>query len=352
MNLSSNLTAAPRLDFIDALRGLAIVLVVLGHALQYTLSAPDDAPVYRLIYSFHMPLFMFISGFVYSGAKRSAYEELRLKSQSLLLPFICWLPVTFIWVSLGSMPVTPQAFVVRVLSAPDAGGLWFLWVLYLMNLVMLLSRIFARKSSMAVAWGLWLILSALAIARPEWNLLGLKLLCWHLPFFLGGVAFRKAKVADHLRPTFALACGLLFLTALPLWVRTGSSPLSPYLASLPSPGEMIVLRAFSYLLGFLAILCSFGLFISLAHKVRLRALSWLGRISLEIYATHIYFLAAAVSILASSPLPEKARVPLVFITALAGALCCTWAIKRNSQLASLMFGSSHAAPLSLAQTKS
>ena len=351
MNFSPHPTAAPRLDFIDALRGFAIAIVVLGHALQYTLAVPDDDPLYRLIYSFHMPLFMFISGFVYSGAKRSAYEELRLKSRSLLLPFICWLPVTFVWVSLGPMPVTAQAFVVRVLSAPDAGGLWFLWVLYLINLVMLFSRGFAAKSAMATAWGLWLILSAFAITRPEWNLLGLKLLCWHLPFFLVGITFRKANGVERLRPTFALACGLLFLTALPLWVRTGSSPLSPYLASLPSVGAMIALRAFSYLTASLAILATFSLFISLAHRIRLQTLSRLGRISLEIYATHIYFLAAAVAILASSPLPEQARVALVFITGLAGALCCTWAIKRNPTLASLMFGSRHAAPLPPAQSE-
>lgn len=340
---------ATRFEFVDALRGFAIVLVVLGHALQYGAVDPDEKTLFRLIYAFHMPLFMFISGFVYSGAKRSVNEEVRLKSRSLLLPFLAWLPVTFVWVSLGPMPVTVQAFALRVLAAPDAGGLWFLWVLYLINLVVLASRQFSPRSAVATAWGLWAVLSALALVRPEWNVLGLKLLCWHLPFFLVGMAFRKVDGAARLRPTSTLVCGLLFLAALPLWVRTGSSPLSPYLDWLPITAATVVLRAFSYLIAFLAILATFGLFISLARRNYVQFFDSLGRISLEIYATHIYFLAAAVAILASSPLPEQARVTLVFITGLAGALCCTWVIKHSPALASVMFGSRRAASRPLAQ---
>ena len=100
-----------------------------------------------------------------------------------------------------------------------------------------------------------------------------------------------------------------------------------------------MVRAFSYLIVVLAILATFSLFNSLAQSIRLQTLSRLVRISLEIYATHIYFLAAAVSMFAPTNLPEKARVVLVFAISLAGALCCTWVIKFSSILAGLMFGS-------------
>ena len=49
------------------MKGLAIFLVVMGHVYGMDFAQSDDV-VYRVISSFHMPLFMFLSGLVaYSG---------------------------------------------------------------------------------------------------------------------------------------------------------------------------------------------------------------------------------------------------------------------------------------------
>lgn len=54
-----------RLRYIDATRGFAIFLVVLGHVLNIGMNNYDENHfLHRLIYSFHMPLFFFLSGFV------------------------------------------------------------------------------------------------------------------------------------------------------------------------------------------------------------------------------------------------------------------------------------------------
>lgn len=58
-----------RLDYIDVLKGFAIFLMVMGHALSWSYSTdvvrtPDNAFVRNLIYAFHMPLFFFLSGYV------------------------------------------------------------------------------------------------------------------------------------------------------------------------------------------------------------------------------------------------------------------------------------------------
>lgn len=48
----------------DSLKGILILLVVLGHAIQGVLSETADSNhIYNLIYSFHMPAFFAISGF-------------------------------------------------------------------------------------------------------------------------------------------------------------------------------------------------------------------------------------------------------------------------------------------------
>lgn len=62
------LASMARLASMDMLKGFAIIMVIAGHAVQYLISGHYyDKEVYLLIYSFHMPLFMAITGFFASG---------------------------------------------------------------------------------------------------------------------------------------------------------------------------------------------------------------------------------------------------------------------------------------------
>ena len=45
-----------RVEYIDIAKGIALFLVVWGHLV------PDDSTVFRIIFSFHMPLFFILSG--------------------------------------------------------------------------------------------------------------------------------------------------------------------------------------------------------------------------------------------------------------------------------------------------
>lgn len=58
--------------FYDIVKGIAIVLVVFGHCIQYGSGEHYenarlfmDEWLYKLIYSFHMPLFALISGYFF-----------------------------------------------------------------------------------------------------------------------------------------------------------------------------------------------------------------------------------------------------------------------------------------------
>lgn len=57
-----------RIVWADALKGFLIVLVVLGHSIQASKMQLGESFIndylWNLIYSFHMPAFMAISGFV------------------------------------------------------------------------------------------------------------------------------------------------------------------------------------------------------------------------------------------------------------------------------------------------
>lgn len=81
--------------FLDMARGIAILLVILGHVLQCLALYEyqyDENWAYLLIYSFHMPLFMFISGLLFSRSieKYSLVDLIKKKSLQLLYPYVLW----------------------------------------------------------------------------------------------------------------------------------------------------------------------------------------------------------------------------------------------------------------------
>ena len=56
-----NLLVSKRELWIDILRGIGILLVVLGHT---------NPPFKRIIYSFHIPLFFILSGFLWNDRRK------------------------------------------------------------------------------------------------------------------------------------------------------------------------------------------------------------------------------------------------------------------------------------------
>lgn len=70
--------------FFDNLKGLLIVLVVFGHLLELLPRSLSAQYVYLLVYSFHMPLFTFCTG--YFSVELSPKKALR----TLLYPYVVW----------------------------------------------------------------------------------------------------------------------------------------------------------------------------------------------------------------------------------------------------------------------
>lgn len=79
-----------RINWIDFLKGLGIFLVVLGHN-----SIPPV--IFGWIYSFHMPLFFFISGYLFSPYKYTFWEFFKRKSGHFLLPYFNFFIVVYIY---------------------------------------------------------------------------------------------------------------------------------------------------------------------------------------------------------------------------------------------------------------
>ena len=73
-----------RIAYIDALKGFAILCVVLGHIATGNLRDPFTQTIYfylyNIIYSFHMPAFIFLSGyFSKSASNDESYAKKQVK---------------------------------------------------------------------------------------------------------------------------------------------------------------------------------------------------------------------------------------------------------------------------------
>lgn len=73
-----------RYNYIDRLKGLAMLLVVIGHILVFSITGNKN-PIYTVISSFQMPLFLFLSGLVIKEPKVG--KVLFIRVLSLLAPF-------------------------------------------------------------------------------------------------------------------------------------------------------------------------------------------------------------------------------------------------------------------------
>lgn len=87
INMQKPQNTKNRVRYIDIARGIAIILMVIGHVLEHGLKR-------NIIFSFHMPLFIIVSGIFYK--ERSIKETIKNVLIKLILPYIiCTFVVSF-----------------------------------------------------------------------------------------------------------------------------------------------------------------------------------------------------------------------------------------------------------------
>ena len=116
--------------YLDIVKGFAIFLMLWGHCIQYCALNDFDFfenPVFKFIYSFHMPLFMLISGylFAFSCKKRELRTLLIHRTQSLLQPIVFCTIINYIMTNVIAKRHFSNLLNARWLS--NIGSLWFLW---------------------------------------------------------------------------------------------------------------------------------------------------------------------------------------------------------------------------------
>lgn len=121
-------------SYFDSVKGLLIILVVLGHLIEENIySIPLSKGIFNFIYSFHMPLFVFVSGYFTSKS------GLTKKNVASLLNIF----IVFVFFDLVHRitEIYNGSFAFGDLIIPS-WTMWYLWCLILWRLIVYLMRSF------------------------------------------------------------------------------------------------------------------------------------------------------------------------------------------------------------------
>lgn len=200
------MTAARRDRRIDALKGTAILLVLLGHAVQYARGPVTGGdpwffhdPLFQGIYMFHMPLFALLSGFVCTGAMRRSLRELLVTQlHRLIVPTLIWSAIYSLarWGATGSCSLRLFTY-------------WYIWTIVGSSLLLwfVLRSVPAGYRTAAVV----------ALCLGSLLLPGGAMLKFLFPFYALGYAWAQHKPIAQRRWTLMLLGGTAFGICYALW---------------------------------------------------------------------------------------------------------------------------------------
>ena len=155
-----------RIEYIDIAKGIGILLVALAHA-DVTLFSPY---LHRLIYSFHMPLFFFLSGYFFNP-EISFFALLKKRFHTILKPYL----VTIFLIYMISLSFTNMRFATaigRIAKSLYATGhyidwvqLWFLPSLFITSLFsfLLYRLVLIHISHRYLRWSFLLVMLAIGV---------------------------------------------------------------------------------------------------------------------------------------------------------------------------------------------
>lgn len=193
-----------RILFIDNLKCFAIFCVVLGHALQYTSGKYlEDNFVFNFIYTFHMPLFMMMSGYFFrTSLNLGLWSFVEKKTMQLLLPAICW--------SIIKIPLTSISDIGGGISF-IIGSLWFLKSTFICYIVTYIAvKVFKSEK---IAYAMIFILPFFVNINVSTFMLN-----YMLPSFVVGIWLNKYYSEMMERRNLVLGvCAIIFILLLPYW---------------------------------------------------------------------------------------------------------------------------------------
>jgi len=272
-----------RSAWVDYAKSLGIILVVYGHAARGLSNAgiESDAKLTEIInsviYSFHMPLFFFLSGFFFYNSliKRGGAKLVLSKVDTIVYPYLVWSiiqGISEVFLSSYTNGSLSYSEVFSLLWLPRA-QFWFLYVLFIFFCVSSLVFSFFTKKVVILLFLLSIVLYAYPFdLQRESNF---RLIKGYYVFFVFGIFFSIYFKIEKLSSLFSL--GLLtagfiisqYILHITLGLRYSSISYETLILSLVSILFLISL--------------SFRISVSMPNKL----LVSIGKLSMPIYILHV-----------------------------------------------------------------
>ena len=323
---------------IDAIKGLAIVLVMIGHVFVH--NHMEDPYVYDFIKAVQMPLFMIISGYLCGQGKkisdRKAYGKVMGKrAVAYLVPLFSWLTVKH----LDELLIAYQTIFVQL-----DYGLWFFGVLFVLTFMVYTAQLAAGKLreknpvlSELVFWfvyGVFCLILVFQILTGN-SFLSPNLTIIYVPFYMMGYVagnYGKRFFDKDLKNHLAVQIGAAAVSAVFIYLVFARN-----LNSMETRLDVLIQMAAS-VFGCIAII--YGMCILKDGKIK-NIFAKIGNYTLEIYVVHYHF----ANMLNFHDKQYDFYTPegAVFVTASVLAMCavtfCTiWVMKKVKILNFLFFG--------------
>ncbi|MFE7228682.1 acyltransferase family protein [Nocardioides sp. NPDC057577] len=301
-----------REGWIDSARGLAIILVVLFHAVINLDLVGLAGPWSRLAYpldTFRMPLFFFLAGLLApSLLARPLRQVLRTRCLTLIYLYVLWCLLLVAFRAL--LPHSPPggvAAVARVLVEPNV-YLWFLYTLCLFTLVGWLTRRLPAWLVVGTAFACSAVFAAGLVSTGDvpWDK---TFRYWFFFVLASRTASAVRSVVPRMRMVHVIGAGVAYVVVLGFFLYI-------------SDDRIIFVRP---MLGLLAVAAGCGLGVMIARVPALGLVRHLGTRTLPIYVVHAFPITAAAALLAGRdtdwpPGTDLIAVPLLTLAAILLAL--------------------------------
>lgn len=281
-----------RYIYIDRLKGFTIFLVVLGHIIPVLINdkAAHSNELFLFIYSFHMPLFFFLSGYIaFKTIKieslKNYFQFVKSKSASLLIPMLTW-PLIKQYCFTSKTDFSFETFYGIILEEIKNPGLWFLRMLFLLLIVYSIFHIVSERlnKKKLFIFDLVIVIIDIVFFLLLCHLLQLETIFHHLFYFIFLMIGVFLSKYDFLKTIIANK----IIVSLSLFF---------FIVSVGHYNELIYLidSSENKILKFFISVFAIIIFYHIAKNISLsswldNSICFLGRKSLVIYVTHFMFL--------------------------------------------------------------
>ncbi len=279
---------------VDILRGIAMLMVVLGHTLTGVTSDASNSLLFNIIWSLQMPLFILISGYVVKYRKRIStakelWHDIKKRTIAYLFPWIMWM-----FLVRGVVFKESYFLDIKYILWHMDSGYWFLFTIWVISVIFALSDFIANKilnpsakiKNAILKLFCYLVFMALLVLigyKFGLSFLGMKLTLYYMPFYFAGYLYGQFDEKIKSFKFGSITIEVIVATCLIAWFVL---LMRFNLYNIDESVFGIGLRVIISLCGCIAICGLVSEFIVLKDFIYKDKIAWFGTHSLEIYLTH------------------------------------------------------------------